>query len=102
MYLAIGCAVAIHINDLPWVKSRHGVGCGGYSHKRYKCSCVPGIGYSIAGGSLWPFTGLFLVVWAIMRGTKQPKGTRLGRAQRKARKTQAYIEQLERDLGITK
>jgi hypothetical protein len=118
LYLAIGSAVGIkvwdfrpdkdcriteHSSHCKHMDGWHGQSCycdfekvsNGKHSKHHTCDMSAAF-----SGLFWPFAGVFLVVWVLMKGTKQPKGTRIGRAQRRVRKMQARIDELQRDLGM--
>lgn len=98
LYLAFGSAVWIKVYD-----ARLSGDCKTHRTSDQIHADVPwcdcGL-YATFSGLLWPLAGIFLAVWVLMKGTKQPKGTRIGRAQRRVRKMQARIDELQRELGM--
>lgn len=116
LYLAIGSAVGIKVYDSRPDKNcasvrphrgcnmnypsmvKDGCDCGAEDgrHSSYCDCCVT----AFLSAVFWPIAGVFLAVWVLMKGTKQPRGTRIGRAQRRVRKMQARIDELQRELGM--
>jgi hypothetical protein len=102
IYFALGCAVGISVYHRPATQEWHVGSCSSWRYARGRepeCDC--GGRGSISGvlGAVWPFTLVFLCVYALMKG-RAPKGTRLGRAQRKAQRLVKRIEQMEKDMGL--
>ena len=103
IYFALGCAVGISVYHRPATQEWHAGYCS--STRRYarggetECDCGQRASISGVLGAVWPFTLVFLCVYALMKG-RAPKGTRLGRAQRKAQRLVKRIEQMEKDMGL--